>query len=215
MIGVKKVFDLRSIPEIQRDGPEWAGVEVDKPDVFAPYGIERDWQPVFATKDYSPDQVSLRYQQYVRSGFEGFVNAYRDIMTAGAPAYGTILRHLAQAEPTACIVHCTAGKDRTGVIVALILLLLEVPREEICKEYALTDKGLESLKPLFLERLMKNPALGGDKQGIFNMISSKAENMNATIDMIDTEFGGAEKYVREYCKLTDAEVEALKKNLHA
>lgn len=54
------IFDLRSTPEIQRDGPEWADVEVDKEDPYVEYGILRKWVPVFAAKDYGPEQVGLR-----------------------------------------------------------------------------------------------------------------------------------------------------------
>lgn len=78
-LNVRKVFDLRSAPEIQRQGPEWSGVEIDK-DAFVTRGagddvppvkegdIERLWTPVFSDKDYGPEQVALRYQQYARSG---------------------------------------------------------------------------------------------------------------------------------------------------
>lgn len=80
-LGVKKVFDLRSIPEIHKQGPEWAGVEVEKADVFyvrpegsnepIPEGeIERVWCPVFRDKDYGPEQVALRFSNYARSGNE-------------------------------------------------------------------------------------------------------------------------------------------------
>jgi hypothetical protein len=207
------IFDLRSTPEIQRDGPEWAGVEVDKTDNFEKYGMQRSWQPVFASKDYSPEQVALRYKEYTREGTDGFVAAYRDILKAGTGAYATILKHLAQPDPSPCLVHCTAGKDRTGVLVALIFLLFGVPREQIAHEYSLTDQGLASLRPRFTERLMKNPALSGNPQGIQNMISSKAANMEATIDMIDREFGGSENYMREYCKLSVDEISSIRKNL--
>lgn len=79
-LGVKKVFDLRSIPEISKQGPEWAGVAVEK-DVFTtraegderPIGadeIERIWCPVFKNTDYGPEQVAIRFQNYARKGSE-------------------------------------------------------------------------------------------------------------------------------------------------
>jgi len=207
------IFDLRSAPEIKRDGPEWAGVEVNKTDVFEPYGIRREWVPVFAEKDYGPEQVALRYKEYTRSGSEGFVKAYHDILVSGASAYGTIFTHLAQPKPSPCVVHCTAGKDRTGVLVALLFMLAGAPEDEIAKEYSLTDLGLAPLKPLFIERLLKNPALGGSVEGVNNMVSSKAENMTATIAMIKKDFGGPEEYMREYCKLSEDEIERVRSNL--
>ncbi|KAK5113032.1 hypothetical protein LTR85_011054 [Meristemomyces frigidus] len=212
-LGIRVIYDLRSAPEIKRDGPEWAGVAVDKADVFEPYGIKREWVPVFAAKDYGPEQVALRYKEYTRSGTEGFVQAYRDILHAGSSAYATIFRHLAEKTPAPCLVHCTAGKDRTGVLVALLFMLAGAPADDIAKEYALTDLGLAPLKPLFIERLLKNPALEGNTEGVNNMVSSKAENMLATVEMINQEFGGAETYMMKNCGLSEDEVKRLRKSI--
>jgi hypothetical protein len=79
---VKKVFDLRSIPEISKQGPEWAGVAVEK-EVFTtrPEGsdtsedlpgdeIERTWCPVFRNTDYGPEQVAVRFKNYAQNGSE-------------------------------------------------------------------------------------------------------------------------------------------------
>ncbi|KAI7234100.1 hypothetical protein KC352_g15117, partial [Hortaea werneckii] len=188
-LGIRVIFDLRSTPEIKRDGPEWAGVAPEDSDVFQPYGIKREWVPVFAEKDYGPEQVALRYKEYTRAGSDGFVKAYHDILLNAPQAYGKILRHLAQDKPSPCLVHCTAGKDRTGVLVALLLMLAGAPSDEISNEYALTDLGLAPLRALFIERLLKNPALEGNAEGVSNMVSSKPENMRATQEMINRDFG--------------------------
>lgn len=111
--------------------------------------------------------------------------------------------------------NCTAGKDRTGVAIALLLSLAGVPSDKVAEEYALTDSGLRELKPVFVERLLKNPVLEGNRDGVWNMVSSKKENMEAAIKMIQETFGGAEKYMREKCELSDAELDQLKKNLTA
>lgn len=206
------IFDLRSAQEIARDGPEWAGVEVDASEPFEAVGIKREWVPVFASEDYGPDKVVLRYQNYT-SGTEGFVKAYYDIMTAAPNAYGKIFRHLAQPSPSPCLVHCTAGKDRTGVLVALLFLLSGVEKESIGAEYALTDQGLAPLKPLFIERLLKNPALQGNRDGVLTMIGSKKETMDLTLAMIEKDFGGPETYMKQQCGMKDDEIEQLRRNL--
>ncbi|KAK6001458.1 hypothetical protein QM012_002789 [Aureobasidium pullulans] len=222
-LGVKKVFDLRSIPEISKQGPEWAGVAVEK-DVFttradgdepplAADEIERIWCPVFANTDYGPEQVAIRFQNYAKKGSEGFVKAYSDIMANGPTAYKTILSHLAQPNPSPCIIHCTAGKDRTGVIVAILYLLCSVPAPTVAKEYSLTDTGLQHLVPLFTERLLKNPALTNNQEGVRNMISAQPEKMAATIEMIQNTYGGAEGYVRDVVGLSDEQIAQIRKNL--
>ncbi|KAK3679605.1 hypothetical protein LTR37_021376 [Vermiconidia calcicola] len=212
-LSITTIFDLRSTPEIKRDGPEWAGTEVAKSDIFAAYNIHRDWVPVFAEEDYGPEQVALRYKEYTRSGTEGFVKAYHDILLSAPRAYGKIFRHLARQDPSPCLVNCTAGKDRTGILVALLLLFAGVEPEMVAEEYALTDLGLAELRPLFIERLLKNPALEGNRDGVQNMVSSKKENMVAAIEMIEKEFGSAETYMREKCGLKDDEIEQLRSSL--
>ncbi|KAK5709987.1 hypothetical protein LTR17_019263 [Elasticomyces elasticus] len=212
-LGIRTIFDLRSKPEIERLGKEWEGEAVKDPNVFQKHGIIRQWVPVFAEQDYGPEQVGLRYKEYTRSGSEGFVKAYSDILISGKDAYGTVFRYLAQEKPAPCLVHCTAGKDRTGVLVALLFMHAGADADPIADEYALTDLGLAEKKPEFIERLLLNPALGGNRQGVENMVSSKKENMLATIEMINKEYGSAEKYMREHCGLTEAEVQRLRKNV--
>lgn len=184
-LNITGVYDLRSSPEIKRDGPEWKDLAADSEDaldsLWAKNDIQRAWVPVFADKDYGPEQVALRYKEYTREGSLGFVAAYRDILKSAGPAYGRIFRHIAKGE--ACLVHCTAGKDRTGVIVALMLMLVGAHEDFICDEYALTDVGLAELKPVFIERLLKNPALEGNRRGVENMVSTKRENMAATLEV--------------------------------
>lgn len=95
----------------------------------------------------------------------------------------------------------------------MLLTLANVPAEKTAEEYALTDLGLAELKPIFIERLLKNPALDGNREGVQNMVSSKKENMIAAIEMIQEVFGGPEAYMRDYCKLTDGEIEQIRRNL--
>jgi hypothetical protein len=48
-----------------------------------------------------------------------------------------------------------------------------------------------------------------------NMVSSKRENMLASLEMIDNEFEGREGYIRKWCGLGDEEIETLKRRLRA
>ena len=50
---------------------------------------------------------------------------------------------IAEAPGVPILVHCASGKDRTGVVVAVLLLTLGAPREVIVEEYLLSDGGVE------------------------------------------------------------------------
>jgi protein tyrosine/serine phosphatase len=72
------------------------------------------------------------------------------------------------------IVHCTAGKDRTGVLCALILSLCGVDDDVVAHEYSLTEVGLTTeWKEAVIEHLMRNQSLKTDAEGARNLISSK------------------------------------------
>jgi protein tyrosine/serine phosphatase len=95
-------------------------------------------------------------------------------MNSAPPSYRTILLHLANEPEKPLIVHCTAGKDRTGVICALVLSLCGVDDEVVAHEYSLTEAGLPTeWKGAVIKHLMDNPALKGNMEGALNMISAK------------------------------------------
>ncbi|MDH3642864.1 MAG: tyrosine-protein phosphatase, partial [Gammaproteobacteria bacterium] len=60
-----------------------------------------------------------------------------------ASSYRLMFRALQDHAPGGFLVHCTAGKDRTGVGVALILLALGVPREVVMEDYLLTNEVID------------------------------------------------------------------------
>ena len=96
-----------------------------------------------------------------------------------------------------------------------MLSLAGVEDTVIADEYSLTDIGLAPPREQFVERLLKNPVLEGDEVGVRNMVSSKRENMLASLEMIDNEFEGREGYMRKWCGLGDEEIEVLKRRLRA
>lgn len=72
------------------------------------------------------------------------------------------------------IIHCTAGKDRTGVICALLLSLCGVDDETISDEYALTNIGLsDEWKAIVVAHLNLDPIIKGNESGARNLISAK------------------------------------------
>ncbi|EGZ78117.1 hypothetical protein NEUTE2DRAFT_162806, partial [Neurospora tetrasperma FGSC 2509] len=155
----------------------------------------------------------------------GFVRAYSTILAGAADPhntyapYRTIFQQLASSSssssssstpPSPLLVHCSAGKDRTGLFVALLLSLLHLPPTIIAHEYSLTDLGLAHRKPAIVDHVMLDPAFDGDRAAAERMVSSRKESMLATLQYIDEEYGGAEKYVIERLGVTKEEVERIR-----
>ncbi|KAI9671228.1 MAG: hypothetical protein M1829_004635 [Trizodia sp. TS-e1964] len=237
-LGITTMYDLRSLHETQRASPlvPQTGVAPSAKVAVADIdGVQRVYTPVFINQDYSPEAVAQRYNNYAASnGPEGYKAAYRQILAQGAPAFRTILQHLLPPAntktnppplPSPFLIHCTVGKDRTGVIVALVLSLCGVADEDIAREYALTEQGLAPCQDVlltnFLSYLGSNAesqsqlpgqqlALNVDKSGAEKMLGAKAENMLAALDMIREDYGGAEAYLRAQCGFDAAELERLR-----
>ena len=219
-LGIEHIFDLRSGPEFEKQGPEVvAGFDERVASYSAaqagPKKIYRHWTPAFKNEDYSPESIALRFRDYGAEDSQGFVRAYKEILLHAGPSYAKILRQLARPDSGGVLLHCTAGKDRTGVIVAIILTLLGVPRPQICQEYQLTEIGLEYRRPALLEKIMATGAFEGQdgKQAALRMSGARAESMHGTLEMIDQNWGSVEGYVKQECGLISDEIEALRKNL--
>jgi protein-tyrosine phosphatase len=91
--------------------------------------------------------------------------AYRDMLRWGADRFAEALRLLALPEAGPVVFHCAAGKDRTGVLAALLLAALGVDDEDIAEDYALTKAGMERLmawagenRPELISRMSEAPA---------------------------------------------------------
>lgn len=211
-LGIRRVYDLRSRRELERDAAAGQGRQVREWP-----GAERVFAPVFNNDDYSPEAIALRYRQYGDESEQGFREAYKTILLAassGDRPYQAILAHLAAPSPPAPILlHCTAGKDRTGVICALVLALCGVDDGTVAKEYGLTDTGLRSRHPEFLAHLSKDPALKDKPDAAWRMISAREQNILTHLQWIRETYGSVEKCVIDLGLLTADGVEQLRRNL--
>jgi protein-tyrosine phosphatase len=99
-----------------------------------------------------------------------------------------IFKILADAQYDTIIYHCTAGKDRTGVISMLLLSIAGVDRETIISDFAISDKLLIALTNEMLEA---NPNMP------IEYTLSKAETMESAIEHLNATYGGIIEYLDE------------------
>jgi protein-tyrosine phosphatase len=74
------------------------------------------------------------------------VDLYMTMLEIGAPTITAVLELLAEPESYPVAFYCAAGKDRTGVMTAVVLGLLGVDEEQVVRDYALSDAPVDSLK---------------------------------------------------------------------
>ncbi len=99
------------------------------------------------------------------------------------------------AEPAAfpALIHCTAGKDRTGIIIALLLGTAGVPTATIAADYALTEQYL--VGEWMEERKQIIAASGGNWEQFSTLLSSPEELMLQTLAAIESHYGGIVPYL--------------------
>lgn len=86
------------------------------------------------------------------------------------------------------LVHCTQGKDRTGAIVMLVLMILGVPEEAIEYDYALSEAGLVAEREARLEEIRE--------LGLSDEFGGVARDMIArTREHLDGKYGGVDGYL--------------------
>ncbi|KAI0012853.1 tyrosine/serine protein phosphatase [Xylariaceae sp. FL0662B] len=100
---------------------------------------------------YRMQGVSLLMQEVLLP--RGLVGLGLITMDESGQEIAEALRAFTEPASLPILVHCTQGKDRTGLVVALVLMLLDVSTDAIAHDYLLSRKGLETKKEAMLEEI--------------------------------------------------------------
>jgi protein-tyrosine phosphatase len=119
---------------------------------------------------------------------------YVDMLTIGAPALAGALQTLADTRRLPAVFHCAAGKDRTGVLAAMVLSLLGVADEIIVADYAISGSNMESLVERL--RLERPEALTAMNEQPSAYLAAPPEAMQRFLAHVGEEFGSMSGYVR-------------------
>lgn len=175
--GLATVIDLRSAVELERHPDPFA----DDPRVdYINIPLFAELAPVGAAerKNGAPFDIAARYRAALDTCQEPIAR---------------VLRVMASAPPGAILFHCTAGKDRTGIIAALLLGLAEVADETIVEDYAMTATVAAPLIARLREEAL---ARGGTAELVDAILTSDPETMRTTLAHLDAAYGGAGAYAR-------------------
>jgi protein-tyrosine phosphatase len=126
-------------------------------------------------------------------------DSYRSYVQQNTPRYRTLFAHLLQ-DSAPLVIHCTAGKDRTGFACALILHTLGVSEEVISEDYLLTNR--------FYRR---DPNSGSDLPDDVKQVLGSVQTsfLGAAFEAIDADYGDLETYLLKGLGVGAAERAAL------
>ncbi|MEP7291332.1 MAG: tyrosine-protein phosphatase [Chloroflexota bacterium] len=182
--GIRTIIDLRDQTEV-----------TDFPDVFAQSTLVNYQHVPIARDGYTAAYVTLRelYCNY----FDGY-----------QANIGMIIGAIAESEP-GVLFHCFAGKDRTGIVAALLLGAVGVPDEVIAEDYALTSGRITHLHDAWRAWAIQQKQ---DMSRFEHDVSSETETMLTTLEHIHRQYGGVASYLRT-CGVTEQHLSHLQELL--
>ncbi|KAH3899921.1 uncharacterized protein SCDLUD_004234 [Saccharomycodes ludwigii] len=214
---VRKIFDLRSDAEREKTGI----IDCEKVNV-----VHLNFK-----QDMDLEDIALHYQGMLLSPLN-FPQAYMIVLKKSLNCIREFFQYLLstdlEEEGISVVFHCTAGKDRTGILCMLLLKILNVDDETICNEYSLTTIGLKTETDL-IDSIMERDeqyyvnVLGEahynkyiSKKDITplqmnkNVLSSNYLAMRIFIEDFEKEFGGIESFFIEHLHLSMKDIELLR-----
>jgi protein-tyrosine phosphatase len=123
-VGVRTVLDLRTTIEVEESGGLLCGVDA----------LEHHHVPLFET-------IRLEWHAPLDGTSDAAARRYRQMVDDGAKTLVRIVATLARAEAFPVLIHCAAGRDRTGIVVGFLLALLDTPHARIADDYSRSDEA--------------------------------------------------------------------------
>jgi protein-tyrosine phosphatase len=135
-------------------------------------------------------------------------------LESGAANLGVVLRRLAQDDRALpVLIHCTAGKDRTGFAAALLLALLGVPDDVILADYSLSnrDHSVFAESVAWQARSLRRIGIAGDD--LHALTLANPATLQATLHMLRARFGTLDEYLHVMADVDEITLRRLRKKL--
>ena len=175
---ITRIVDLRQEIELVDDPPRELPVEVVRVPVLDPFD-EAAWLEIQELSDGAATHADAQRLVYLR-----FLEHCRQRFVEAVAA-------VAEARAGAVVIHCHGGKDRTGLVVALLLRLAGVSGAVIAEDYALSGERLRERHESWLAAAEDD----AERVRIERISSAPAAAMRGVLNAIDARYGGVEQYL--------------------
>lgn len=202
-LGVRLVFDLRSVEERTKQPDRLPQVE----------GLVERPLPMDSVDRY--ERLRGAYAIFFRRGrLDDFLlDGYRRVMIDGkAHVIGEIFQRLADPAQRPALLHCTAGKDRTGLVVAMLLLSLGVPEETVVADYTLSNLFYEHFRKGIMADLKQVAPWGMAADDLQDLLLVKAQTLQGALAHLRQKYGSLDAYLRHHAGVADETMAHLRRN---
>lgn len=179
--GVRTAIDLRFVEEGIEEAPHAGRIAVVHVSLFG--RIDRGaGERIDRLASSSPDPAGALRALYVDA-----LEVHAGRIARAVDALGRAL------DDGGVVVHCAIGKDRTGIVSALLLRLAGVPADEVADDYALSHERVETLVAQWI-------AAGRDEEqraARRRLCAAPREGMVGTLEVLEERYGGARRYLRD------------------
>lgn len=195
-LGITTVIDMRTAEERAR-----------APNRLPPGTAVRQVARAFLPRHTLPMFDAINTGQIDRAGaYAMMIKQYEALALEHTADYGRIIDDLLAPGSVPAIVHCTSGKDRTGMVAAIILLALNVAPDAIAADYTMTQDRIEKVD-YFTD--------SASAAAIEVIMAAKPDYIHAAIATMASEFGSVSAYLREGVGLDAEKCQALRAMLVA
>ncbi len=201
-LGIKMVCDLRGNDERDAD-PDRLPADPAPEYLHLPLLVQDDRRRRLRAMLLNPNALSLMMtEMYTHT-----------MIDQNARLYGGILRRLSEPANLPTIIHCTAGKDRTGVAVAMLLLLLGVPEDVIIADYSLSNLYYKHFREYGAKAISSVRWMGIGVEDVQPMLVANPDTLRAALAHIRNQYGGIEPYLLLAAGLDEETLARLRGNL--
>ena len=177
--GIRTVVDLRMDDEREDDPP--AGAPVDLLHISLFDDNKAVFKEIDAAAEAAPDVASATRDVYLL-----FLEHFKANVA-------TAIRAVANAPEGGVVVHCMGGKDRTGLVTALLLALAGVDEEQIAADYALSEERLRPRHELWFAEAQTEAEL----ERLQRIAQTPAASIVGVFEELERRYGSVEGYLRD------------------
>ncbi len=197
-LGIKTICDLRTRRE-RESQPDRLPDEARIKAIHLPIKVTHHDESSFVSRLFSLTLGKARKADFGQIAQE----IYRELVTDFRAEFAEIIKLSADPANLPLLIHCTAGKDRTGIACGLIQLALEVPLESVKQDYLLSNHYLHGFKVAMLQKLRPFALFGVSKEKFLPLLEVRPEYLAAALDQISQDYGTVDDYFRQGLGLAD------------